>query len=68
MHIFGTLDDTHLTLPCSINGVLYAGFLYYSLLIYQIIVIIILMTIIVAFVALYWVSIQHACGQFSVMM
>ncbi|XP_047361017.1 uncharacterized protein LOC124953536 [Vespa velutina] len=67
MYFFGTLNDTHLTLPCPINNVLYAGWLYYNLLIYQIIGFFIMMTIIVAFSSLCWVILQHACGQFGVM-
>nr|KAF7411004.1 hypothetical protein H0235_013611 [Vespula pensylvanica] len=66
MYNFGTSDDIHLTLPFSINSVLYAGWLYYNLFIYQIMIIIIILTIIVTFASLYWVSIQHACGQFSI--
>nr|XP_050860781.1 uncharacterized protein LOC127068540 [Vespula vulgaris] len=68
LYIFGTSGSIHLTLPFSIDNVLQAGSLYYSLLIYQIIAIFILITISIILYSLYWVLIQHACGQLCVIM
>ncbi|XP_047361025.1 uncharacterized protein LOC124953543 [Vespa velutina] len=68
LYIFGTSDDINLTLPFPVNNVLNAGLIYYSLLIYQIIALFIIGIIGSACYSLYWVLIQHVCGQFSVIM
>ncbi|KAL2714464.1 LOW QUALITY PROTEIN: hypothetical protein V1478_015649 [Vespula squamosa] len=65
LHIFGLLDDIHLTLPLPVNNVVNAGSLYYSLLIYQIIAIFIILTLACVSYSSYWIFVQHACIQFS---
>ncbi|KAL2714434.1 LOW QUALITY PROTEIN: hypothetical protein V1478_015619 [Vespula squamosa] len=68
LYIFGTSDDINLTLPFPVNNVLNAGLVYYSLLIYQVTALFIVGIIGSACYSLYWVLIQHVCGQFSIIM
>ncbi|XP_046829493.1 uncharacterized protein LOC124428947 [Vespa crabro] len=64
-YIFGISNDV--TLPFSVNNVLYTGYLYYILLIYQIFASFSIVTIGSVCYSSYWVLIQHVCSQFSVM-
>ncbi|KAI4484005.1 hypothetical protein M0804_007461 [Polistes exclamans] len=66
LHMSGSWDDIHLTLPFPVNNVLNTGLTYYTLLIYQTLVLFIVGVIGSICYSMYWVMIQHVCSQFSV--
>ncbi|XP_043678383.1 uncharacterized protein LOC122633952 [Vespula pensylvanica] len=65
LHIFGLLDDIHLTLPLPVNNIVNPGPSYYSLLIYQIIAIFIILILACICYSSYLIFVQHACVQLS---